>query len=68
MIDTIKDFGTPRSSGTQLSYGLSNSGQQSNTIYNVGYDADSIIDFYDRRPWEVGLRLNMLGLPLLGKF
>lgn len=33
---------------------------------NVGYDAKSIIDFYDKRPWEVGLRLNMLGLPLLG--
>mmetsp|Transcript_20880 Transcript_20880/g.43526 ORF Transcript_20880/g.43526 Transcript_20880/m.43526 type:complete len:807 (-) Transcript_20880:70-2490(-) len=66
MIDTIEDFGTPRSSGTQLSYGFSNSEHQSNTIYNVGYDADSIIDFYDRRPWEVGLRLNMLGLPLLG--
>jgi hypothetical protein len=37
------------------------------SFHNVGYDANSIIDFYDRRPWEIGLRLNMLGLPLLGK-
>lgn len=34
---------------------------------SVGYDAKSIINFYDRRPWEIGLRLNMLGLPLLGE-
>lgn len=37
------------------------------SLHNVGYDANSIINFYDRRPWEIGLRLNMLGLPLLGK-
>lgn len=37
-----------------------------NSLFNVGYDAKSIINFYDQRPWEVGLRLNMLGLPLLG--
>lgn len=34
--------------------------------YNNGYDAESILKFYDRRPWEVGLRLNLLLLPLLG--
>ena len=39
----------------------------SNALFNVGYDAEHIIKFYDQRPWEVGLRLNMLGLPLLGK-
>lgn len=39
----------------------------STSLFNVGYDAKSIINFYDQRPWEVGLRLNMLGLPLLGK-
>ncbi|KAL9191486.1 hypothetical protein ACHAXT_001192 [Thalassiosira profunda] len=38
----------------------------STSLFNVGYDAKSIISFYDQRPWEVGLRLNMLGLPLLG--
>jgi hypothetical protein len=40
---------------------------QSTSLFNVGYDAQSILDFYDRRPWEIGLRLNMLGLPLLGE-
>jgi len=39
---------------------------QSTSLYNVGYDAESIMQYYDLRPWEVGLRLNMLGLPLLG--
>lgn len=39
----------------------------STSLFNVGYDSKSIINFYDQRPWEVGLRLNMLGLPLLGK-
>lgn len=38
----------------------------STSLFNVGYDAKSILNFYDQRPWEVGLRLNMLGLPLLG--
>ena len=38
----------------------------SQSLFNVGYDAKSIISYYDQRPWEVGLRLNMLGLPLLG--
>ena len=42
--------------------------KHSDSIFNVGYDAESIIDYYDRRPWEIGLRLNMLGLPLLGMF
>ena len=31
-----------------------------------GYDATDILDYYDRRPWEVTWRLNILGLPLLG--
>jgi len=39
---------------------------QSTSLYNVGYDAEAIMQYYDLRPWEVGLRLNMLGLPLLG--
>ena len=39
----------------------------STSLFNVGYDANAIINFYDKRPWEVGLRLNMLGLPLLGE-
>ncbi len=43
--------------------------QDNSSFHNdVGYDANSIIDFYDRRPWEIGLRLNMIGLPLLGMF
>jgi hypothetical protein len=42
--------------------------QDNSSFHDVGYDANSIIDFYDRRPWEIGLRLNMLGLPLLGMF
>eukprot|EP00548_Thalassiothrix_antarctica_P010160 CAMPEP_0194152572 /NCGR_PEP_ID=MMETSP0152-20130528/53072_1 /TAXON_ID=1049557 /ORGANISM="Thalassiothrix antarctica, Strain L6-D1" /LENGTH=706 /DNA_ID=CAMNT_0038857209 /DNA_START=491 /DNA_END=2611 /DNA_ORIENTATION=- len=32
----------------------------------MGYDAQAIIDHYDKRPLEVGWRLNCLGLPLLG--
>jgi predicted unusual protein kinase regulating ubiquinone biosynthesis (AarF/ABC1/UbiB family) len=40
--------------------------RKSNSLFSVGYDAKSIINFYDQRPWEVALRLNMLGLPLLG--
>ena len=39
---------------------------RTNSLFNVDYDAQSIINFYDQRPWEVGIRLNMLGLPLLG--
>lgn len=31
-----------------------------------GYDASAIEDYYDLRPFEVGWRLNSLGLPLLG--
>lgn len=32
----------------------------------TGYDAQSILNFYDRRPLQVGWRLNSLGFPLLG--
>lgn len=32
----------------------------------VGYDAESICEFYDRRPLRVAWRLNCVGLPLLG--
>ena len=32
----------------------------------TGYNADAILEFYDKRPLEVGWRLNSLGLPLLG--
>lgn len=32
----------------------------------TGFDAKSILDFYDRRPLQVGWRLNSLGFPLLG--
>ena len=39
----------------------------SNNNYDTPtYDADSILDFYDKRPLEVAWRLNILGLPLLG--
>jgi len=31
-----------------------------------GYDAAAIEDYYDRRPFQVGWRLNSLGFPLLG--
>jgi hypothetical protein len=34
----------------------------------VGYIAEDICDYYDRRPLVVGWRLNKLGFPLLGKF
>ena len=40
--------------------------RSTNSFFDVGYDAQSILDYYDRRPFDVGLRLNMLGLPLLG--
>ena len=33
----------------------------------VGYNAEEICDYYDRRPLVVGWRLNKLSLPLLGK-
>ena len=39
----------------------------STSLFNVGYNAQSILNFYDQRPWEIVLRLNMLGLPLLGE-
>ena len=32
----------------------------------VGYEATEICEYYDRRPLEVGWRLNSLSLPLLG--
>jgi len=59
-----------RSSETRLHEvnGMTVQDNMHSSFHNVGYDANSIIDFYDRRPWEIGLRLNMLGLPLLGKF
>ena len=63
-----------RSLQTKLSFSSSVNGlaahehKRSTSIFNVGYDAMSIINFYDQRPWEVGLRLNLLGLPLLGEF
>jgi hypothetical protein len=33
----------------------------------VGYDANAILAHYDRRPLQVGWRLNSLAFPLLGK-
>lgn len=33
----------------------------------TGYDAAAIEEFYDRRPLQVGWRLNSLGFPLLGE-
>lgn len=33
----------------------------------VGYDAKEICETYDRRPFQVGWRMNSVGLPLLGK-
>jgi len=35
------------------------------TIPKSGYDIDAILKYYDRRPLQVGWRLNSLGLPLL---
>lgn len=32
----------------------------------TGYDANEICEFYDRRPFQVGWRMNAVGLPLLG--
>jgi hypothetical protein len=34
----------------------------------TGYNSKAIIELYDRRPLQVGWRLNWLGLPLLGTF
>ena len=34
----------------------------------VGYDGDDICEYYDRRPFVVGWRLNRLSLPLLGEY
>ena len=53
-------------SSAALSSGHLSGEHGSQYLFNVGYDAKSIISYYDQRPWEVGLRLNMLGLPLLG--
>jgi len=33
----------------------------------TGYDANQICKTYDRRPFQVGWRMNAVGLPLLGK-
>jgi len=55
------------SSSAALSSGHLSGDDGSQSLFkHVGYDAKSIINYYDQRPWEVGLRLNMLGLPLLG--
>jgi hypothetical protein len=32
----------------------------------LGYNARTILAYYDARPLEVGWRLNSLGFPLLG--
>jgi hypothetical protein len=34
----------------------------------TGYDFKAIEELYDRRPLEVGWRLNSLGFPLLGRY
>ena len=34
----------------------------------TGYNGKEIEDYYDRRPFQVGWRLNILGFPLLGTF
>jgi hypothetical protein len=34
----------------------------------TGYDYKSIEEYYDRRPLQVGWRLNSLSLPLLGSY
>ena len=34
----------------------------------LGYDGEAIMEYYDRRPLEVGWRLNSLGIPMVGSF
>jgi hypothetical protein len=48
--------------------GFTNSSIQQKTkpIPVTGYDAKTIEQYYDRRPLQVGWRLNSLGFPLLG--
>ena len=41
---------------------------KSKPIPVTGYNGKEIEDFYDRRPLQVGWRLNILGFPLLGTF
>mmetsp|Transcript_9588 Transcript_9588/g.14379 ORF Transcript_9588/g.14379 Transcript_9588/m.14379 type:complete len:800 (-) Transcript_9588:590-2989(-) len=70
-ISTSSSRNHHRCTHTHLSSSLSavngeHSHHHSTSLFNVGYDADGILSYYDKRPWEVGLRLNMLGLPLLG--
>jgi hypothetical protein len=40
--------------------------QKMKPIPILGYNARSILEYYDMRPLEVGWRLNSLGFPLLG--
>lgn len=42
--------------------------QKTKPIPVTGYDPRGIEDFYDRRPLQVGWRLNSLGFPMLGMF
>jgi predicted unusual protein kinase regulating ubiquinone biosynthesis (AarF/ABC1/UbiB family) len=57
--------GLAMSSTTPINGSSSHIKPTSNSLFNVDYDAKAIINFYDQRPWEVAIRLNMLGLPLL---
>jgi len=45
---------------------ISNSREKTSPMPITGYDAAAIEEFYDRRPFQVGWRLNSLGFPLLG--
>jgi hypothetical protein len=46
----------------------SRSRQKTKPMPITGYDAQAILEFYDRRPLQVGWRLNSFGIPLLGMF
>jgi len=48
------------------SSGAKSAREKTNPMPITGYDPAAIEEFYDRRPFQVGWRLNSLGLPLLG--
>ena len=51
---------------TQQMNGSGRRRQKTKPMPVIGYDGKTIDDFYDRRPLQVGWRLNSLGFPLLG--
>lgn len=60
--ESALDYNTPISSSRTLRIPR----EKTKPMPITGYDSEAIEDFYDRRPFQVGWRLNSIGFPLLG--